>query len=185
MYDYISGIVDMINPDRVTIEAGGIGYELICSTATLGGVKVGAKAKLFTYLHIAQDAIALYGFESIEERAMFKKLIGVTRVGPKLALSVLSTLSVSDIVTAILTQNAAALSKVSGMGSKTAARVLLELKESMGALEIKGAGASLMTESSLDMRTEAIAALVELGLRRCCRGQGRLLRSPRVTELRI
>ena len=94
---------------------------------------------------------------------MFRRLIGVTRVGPKLALSVLSVLSVSDIAGAILTENAAAFDKVPGMGRKTAARVLLELKEKIGEGDMASVGLPQTAATGLDMRGEAIAALVSLG----------------------
>lgn len=166
MYAHISGIVEEVLADRATIEAGGVGYELLCSGQTLKCLKAGAPHKLYTHFHISlsQDVMALYGFETKEERAMFRRLIGVTRVGPKLALSVLSTLSVQDITLAILTENAAAFDKVPGMGRKTAARVLLELKEKVSADDSAAvpSGAS-NNAGSMDIRSEAIAALVSLG----------------------
>ena len=94
---------------------------------------------------------------------MFRRLIGVTRVGSNLALSVLSVLSVSDIAGAILTENAAAFDKVPGMGRKTAARVLLELKEKIGEEDMGSVGLPKAAATGLDMRGEAIAALVSLG----------------------
>lgn len=105
--------------------------------------------------------MALYGFKTTEERAMFRRLIAVTRVGPKLALSVLGVLSVSDIAAAILTDNAAAFDRVPGMGRKTAARVLLELKEKVSADEMTVGASS--APGRMDMRGEAVAALVSLG----------------------
>lgn len=166
MYAHISGIVEEVLADRAIVEAGGVGYELLCSSQTLKCLKAGAPHKLYTHFHISlsQDVIALYGFETKEERAMFRRLIGVTRVGPKLALSVLSTLSIQDITLAILTENAAAFDKVSGMGRKTAARVLLELKEKVSADDSAAvpSGAS-NNAGSMDIRSEAIAALVSLG----------------------
>ncbi|MDR0841517.1 MAG: Holliday junction branch migration protein RuvA [Christensenellaceae bacterium] len=162
MYEYIRGIVDEIGPDRAVAEAAGVGYLLLCPATTLKTLQAGKEAKLYTHFHIAQDAIALYGFCSNEERAMFRRLIGVTRVGPKLALAVLSHLSVSDIAGAILTENADALSSVPGMGKKTAARLLLELKEKVSE-DMRRAGLEQSYGGALDMRTEATAALVALG----------------------
>ena len=161
MFAHIRGTVDEIAPDRAIIEAGGVGYELQSPVSTLKTLQAGAAAKLYVHFHIAQDVVALYGFATTEERAMFRRLIAVTRVGPKLALAVLSRLSVSDIATAILTENDVALSQVSGMGKKTAARVLLELKEKVSA-DIGAAGA-ISNSGVLDMRAEATAALVALG----------------------
>lgn len=162
MFAYIHGRVDELLPDRAILEAGGVGYELLCSTATLKLLKAGAEAKLYVHFYMAQDSLAFYGFATQEERAMFRRLIAVTRVGPKLALSVLSCLSVNDVAAAILTENAAALARVPGMGKKTAARLLLELKEKV--TEDMGPAGSLNGEGvALDMRAEATAALVALG----------------------
>ena len=165
MYAHIRGTVSEIFPDRVVLEACGVGYELYCSAQTRKNLHVGDEKKLYVHFHISlsQDVMALYGFETEEERAMFRRLIGVTRVGPKLALSVLSALRVSDIAGAILTENAAAFDKVPGMGRKTAARVLLELKGKIGQDEIASAGIPQAATEGLDMRGEAIAALVSLG----------------------
>ena len=163
MYSFIRGAVDEIGADRAVVEAAGVGYELNCSAATLKTLVVGREAKLYAHFHIAQDAVALYGFSDVAERAMFRKLISVTRVGPKLALAVLSVLSLSDVTGAILTENAAAFDRVPGMGRKTAARVLLELKEKVIA-SAGDAGALAQADApQLDMRAEAVAALVSLG----------------------
>ena len=164
MYAHIRGIVDEILADRAILDVGGVGYELNCSSATLRALRLGEAQLLYTHFQISQDSIALYGFLEQAERAMFRRLIGVTRVGPKVALSVLSTLNVSDIAAAIITENAAAFDRVPGMGRKTAARVLLELKESVGKDEMISAGTQdTLRGAGLDMRSEAIAALVSLG----------------------
>lgn len=163
MYSFIRGVVDEIGADRAVLEAAGVGYELYCSAATLKTLAAGAQAKLYVHFHLAQDVVALYGFYDGVERAMFRKLISVTRVGPKLALSVLSVLSVSDITGAILTENAAAFDRVPGMGRKTAARVLLELKEKVIASAGEPGGIGKAEAPQIDMRTEAVAALVSLG----------------------
>lgn len=164
MYAHIKGTVEEVSHDRAVVEAAGVGYELFCSAATLKQLKAGETDKLYTHFHLAQDVMALYGFKSTEERAMFRRLIAVTRVGPKLALSVLGVLSVADIAAAILTENAAAFDRVPGMGRKTAARVLLELKEKVTADEAQfSGGAASSAPGKLDLRSEAVAALVSLG----------------------
>ena len=164
MYAYIRGIVDEKNLDRVVVEAAGVGYELICSDATLRQLSVGDKAKLLTHFNVSQDGtVTLYGFMTSDERAMFRRLIAVNRVGPKLALGILSKLNPSDIAMAIVTQNAAAFDRIPGLGKKTAARLLLELKEKVTEDTMGSVSAPQMAEGSVDMRTEAIAALVALG----------------------
>ena len=116
MYAYIRGIVDEIGADRAIVEAGGVGYELFCSSITLKTLLVGNAAKLYTHLHLAEGVQALYGFADTEERDMFRRLLNVSRVGPKLAISVLSTMTPSDVRAAIVTDNPAAFDRVSGMG---------------------------------------------------------------------
>lgn len=160
MYAYISGIVDELLPDRAIVEAGGVGYELFCSAMTLKRLRDGQKERLYTHLHLAEGVMALYGFYDTDEKDMFRRLLSVTRVGPKLALAVLSVLSPSDVAGAIVTNNAAAFDRVPGMGRKTAQRVLLELKERVGTSEMLGGTANL---DAPDIRAEAIAALVSLG----------------------
>lgn len=160
MYAYISGIVDELLPDRAVLEAGGVGYELFCSAMTLKRLRAGQKERLYTHLHLAEGVMALYGFYEPDEKDMFRQLLTVSRVGPKLALSVLSVLMPSDVATAIVTNNAAAFDRVSGMGRKTAQRVLLELKERVGTSEMLAGDANL---DAPDIRAEAVAALVSLG----------------------
>ena len=160
MYAYITGIVDELLTDRAVLEAGGVGYELFCSAMTLKRLRAGQKERLYTHLHLAEGIMALYGFYEPEEKDMFRRLLTVTRVGPKLALSVLSVLTPSDVAGAIVTNNAAAFDRVSGMGRKTAQRVLLELKERVETSEMLGGGANA---DAPDVRSEAVAALVSLG----------------------
>lgn len=164
MYAYIKGFVDDVALDHAVIEAGGIGYEINCSSMTLKTLLVGSTAKLYTYLHLADGVQALYGFVNLEEKEMFKKLIGVTRVGPKLAVAVLSVMTPSDVRAAILTDNPSAFDRVSGMGRKTAQRVILELA---GLVKDEPAAVKQTAESPAsglnNMRTEAVAALTSLG----------------------
>ena len=150
MYAYIKGIVDEKGIDRAVVEAAGVGYELLCPDSTLREITAGREAKLLAHFNITQDGVALYGFYTKEEREMFRRLIAVNRVGPKLALSILSKLSPQDIAMAIVTQ--------------TAARLLLELKEKVSEEEMASSSAAIPSAGgSMDMRAEAIAALVALG----------------------
>ena len=160
MYAYITGVVDDLLVDRAILEAGGVGYELFCSAMTLRRLTCGKQERLYTHLHLAEGVMALYGFYEPEEKAMFRRLLSVTRVGPKLALSVLSILTPSDVAAAIVTNNAAAFDRVPGMGRKTAQRVLLELKERVETSEMLAGSANL---DAPDIRSEAVAALVSLG----------------------
>lgn len=164
MYAYIRGIVDDIALDHAVVEAAGIGYEIFCSSLTLRELAPGSEVKLFTHLHLADGIQALYGFRDEQEREMFRKLIGVTRVGPKLAIAVLSVLTPGDVKAAIITDNPSAFDRVPGMGKKTAQRVILELagtaKDEMSVSKTSGSAESSTAEN---IRTEAVAALVSLG----------------------
>jgi Holliday junction DNA helicase RuvA len=160
VYAYISGVIDEIRTDRAIVETGGVGYELFCSAMTLKRLKEGESTRLYTHLHLADGVMALYGFFDTDEKEMFRRLLSVTRVGPKLALSVLSTLTPGDVAGAVVTNNAAAFDRVSGMGRKTAQRVLLELKERVGTTDMLGGNAN---GDQPDVRAEAVAALVTLG----------------------
>ena len=165
MYAYINGIVGETSADRAVIEAAGVGYELFCSTMTLKALVVGTQAKLYTHLHLAEGVQALYGFSETEERDMFRRLLNVSRVGPKLAISVLSTMTPSDVRAAIITDNPAAFDRVVGMGRKTAQRVILELQESIrqetpGTVSVKADDAKPSLPS---LQSEAVAALTSLG----------------------
>jgi len=165
MYAYIKGTVEETSADRAVIEACGVGYELFCSTMTLKTLVIGEQAKLYTHLHLAEGVQALYGFADTEERDTFRRLLGVTRVGPKLALSVLSVLTPSDVRAAIVTDNPAAFDRVVGMGRKTAQRVILELQESIRQ-ETPGVLPTKKDESKPSLpslQSEAVAALTSLG----------------------
>lgn len=165
MYAYIKGIIDETGADRAVIETAGVGYELFCSTMTLKTLIIGEQAKLYTHLHLAEGVQALYGFADVEERDMFRKLLNVSRIGPKLALSVLSSMTPQDVRAAIVTDNPAAFDRVSGMGRKTAQRVILELGESIRQESQSMAPAkSAQAKPSLpSLQSEAVAALTSLG----------------------
>ena len=164
MYAYIRGIVTDISADRVVVEAAGVGYELFAGRKTLEKLIQGEEAKLYTHLHLAEGVQALYGFYSQEEREMFRRLIGITRVGPKLAVSVLSIMEPSDVISAVITDNPAAFDPVQGMGRKMAQRVILELKEQVKDAPLP-AGKAGQPEIHVaeNIRAEAVQALVALG----------------------
>lgn len=163
MYAFIRGTVDDIGMDRAVLDAGGVGYELFCSSQTLKTLLVGAKVKLYTHLHLADGVQALYGFADEEERAAFRRLIGVGGVGPKLALSVLSTLTPSDVRAAIVTGNASVFEQVKGMGKKIAQRVVSELGDAVRSEVTNAPLAKGGKQSPPDIQTEAVAALTSLG----------------------
>ena len=167
MFAFLEGIADSIDADRVIINVSGVGYELLCSHNTLDRIGKGEVVRLYTHFQLSQDAVALYGFVTQGERAMFRQLITVSKIGPRTALSALSVLTPSDITSAIVTENAAAFEGVPGIGKKTAARLLLELKEKISLNDIITANARVETKNAVSasnaMRSEAVAALMALG----------------------
>ena len=165
MYAYIRGIVSDIAADRAVLEAAGVGYELFAGRKTLDKLIMGEEAKLYAHLHLAEGVQALYGFYTEEEREMFRRLIGISRVGPKLAVSVLSVMEPSDVISAVITDNPAAFDPVQGMGRKMAQRVILELKEQVKDTPIPAgkAGQTVQVNVAENIRVEAVQALVALG----------------------
>ena len=165
MYAYIRGIVSDIASDRAVLEAAGVGYELFAGRKTLDKLILGEEARLYTHLHLAEGVQALYGFYTEEEREMFRRLIGISRVGPKLAVSVLSVMEPADVISAVVTDNPAAFDPVQGMGRKMAQRVILELKEQVKdtAAPLGKPGQPAMTNVAENIRSEAVQGLVSLG----------------------
>ena len=165
MYAYIRGIVSDITQDRAVLEAAGVGYELFAGRKTLDKLILGEEAKLYTHLHLAEGVQALYGFYTEEEREMFRRLIGISRVGPKLAVSVLSVMEPSEVISAVVTDNPMAFDPVQGMGRKMAQRVILELKEQVkdAPLPVGKPGQAVQIGVAENIRAEAVQALVALG----------------------
>lgn len=130
MYKYIKGNIDEIGEDYVVVENNGIGYFIYTSKNSIFTIKSDVRnIKLFTYLNVREDEMSLYGFSTIEELEMFKLLLVVTGIGPKVALGVLSTLTPSKIKMAIINNDVNTLATAPGIGKKTGKRIILELKE--------------------------------------------------------
>ena len=161
MYAYLNGTVAQKLIDKSYRDVNGVGFEVFGSQNTLDSLVQGETRLVYTYLYLAEGVMNLYGFADLAEKDMFRQLIGVTRVGPKLALSVLSRMKPQDITNAVITDNPAAFDGVSGMGRKTAQRVILELKGKISEGETLPVGPSGPTES--DFYSDAIAALIALG----------------------
>ena len=168
MYAYIKGILAEVNTDSIVIENQGIGYQLYVSLQALEELPaIGMEVKVYTYLHVREDAMVLFGFPDREDLKMFQMLLTVSGVGPKGALGILSALSGDDLRFAILSGDSKAISKAPGIGAKTAQRVILELKDKVSledAFETKTAhiaGGNVMVNGTV--KNEAIQALVALG----------------------
>lgn len=163
MFAHISGIVAEKNVDSIVIDAGGIGFLLSVSAATLSSAPaVGEKFKLYTVFNVREDAMELCGFATREEKRMYERLRTVGGVGSKLALQALSTLSVRDLSLALVTGDAGALCRVPGIGKKLAQRLVLELKDKVDDSQLASSSAAVQPKSS-GMESEAIAALLALG----------------------
>ena len=131
MYYYLNGTLEYRDINTCVIDCGGVGYKLTVSliTSELFASKIGQKVKLFTYLAIRENEIELFGFSSNEERLCFNQLTSVSGVGPKAAMSILSIMTPDKFSLAVCTEDVKAISKASGIGTKTAARIILELKD--------------------------------------------------------
>lgn len=149
----LTGRVAFRGASHCVIEVGGVGYRLAMSTGSLAALPhVGDSVTVHTYLHIRPEELALYGFESDAERALFEKLITVSGVGPKVALAALSTWAPPALTDAVLTEDVAAISSIPGVGKKTAQRIILELKDKVGtvlagARHDSGVGGSAVAEA--------------------------------------
>jgi Holliday junction DNA helicase RuvA len=150
-------------PNYVVIDCGGVGYELAISVATYTELReVGQEAVLHVHTHVREDALQLYGFHEVTEKLLFEKLLTISGIGPKLAITVLSGISAQRLVSAIRGGDHATLTKIPGIGKKTAERVVLELKDKLDDLEgyTPAAGAPVSLGAVAD---DVLSALVNLG----------------------
>ncbi len=164
MFAYIEGSLVVREPAFVVIDVGGIGYELKITLGTFSAIKSMSKVKLFTYSHIKEDAYTLYGFIDQSEKNLFMALISISGVGPATGVMILSSLSPQEIQQAILTENAPVIQSVKGVGTKTAQRIILELKDKLlkENLVVPTGQNYLVSHNSL--QEEALSALVTLGI---------------------
>ena len=136
MFGFIKGIIAYKNNDVVILDNNGVGYELIVSDMCFRHIgEVGEETKLWTHLHVREDEMTLIGFEDLQEREVFRKLISVNGVGPKMALTILGGITAKDLSLAIATQNSSFLKGIKGVGTKIRERIMLELKEKMNSVE--------------------------------------------------
>jgi len=161
MIAYIQGNLTYKSPTEIVVETGGIGYELHISLHTYEALKEAVHSKIFTYLHITQDAHTLYVFMNIEEKQWFLHLLGVNGIGPRVAITILSYLRPSELQQAIIAHNTVALQAIKGIGQKVAQRIILELHGKVIKLDVV-----LPTQQSgqEDIYQEALAALIKLGI---------------------
>ncbi|SFM55581.1 Holliday junction branch migration protein RuvA [Rugamonas rubra] len=160
MIGRLSGVLLEKNPPQLLVDCHGVGYEVDVPMSTFYNLPgVGEKVVLFTHQTIREDAHLLFGFGHAEERAVFRQLIKITGVGARMALSILSGMTIADLAQAVTLQETGRLVKVPGIGKKTAERLLLELKGKLGADIGAGGGAHAVPDSQSDI----LNALVALG----------------------
>lgn len=132
MYSYIKGTLEGIEKDYIVVDAGGIGYKIFTPESTIRSLNLtGEKVKIYTYLHVREDNLSLFGFLTYDEQRMFELLISVSGIGPKVANSVLSNISPSRFCLAVISDDINSLTNIPGIGKKTAQRVILELKDKL------------------------------------------------------
>lgn len=159
MFEYISGKIDNIYDDIIVVDVFGIGYRIFTSYSTITNIKIGTNIKIYTNLIVKEDDFILYGFATKEELMMFKLLTSVSGVGPRASVSLLSTFTYEELIIFISTNNSSALTKATGIGKKTAERIVLELKDKVNTQMILGSINKLENNNIF----EAIEALVALG----------------------
>lgn len=170
MIAYLKGKLVQKEPTHVIVDVGGIGYEATISLNTYAEIKDREEIRLSTYLHVREDAHLLFGFSTEAEKAMFLNLISINGVGPNTAMVMLSSLPPNELRAAILREDTATLQAVKGIGSKTAQRIILELRDKLrkGGAE---PGSSLGGAPGNTLRQEALSALVTLGVSRAAAEQ--------------
>ncbi len=167
MYAFIEGVVCEKTGGALVLQAGGVGYLLTCSLNTLQAAPaVGDVMRCYTYFSVREDAMELFGFATQEEKSLFMRLIGVSGVGPKMALNLLGSMTVHDLHVAILMDDITAISRAPGIGKKTAQRIALELRDMETQMDLSGTaaqkpGAAVMPAT--DAMGEAMEALMALG----------------------
>jgi len=167
MFYYLDGTVAEILPYLAVIDCGGVGYACKTTNTTLAQLKKGQRGKLYTYLDVGENAFGLYGFATANELNSFKLLIGVSGVGPKAALAILSAATPESLAMAIVTGDGKSLTAAPGVGKKIAQRVILELKDKLAKGQIAPGGESYggtgVTVIPENKSSEAAAALAVLG----------------------
>lgn len=166
MIEYIRGKIAYKNANMIVVENNNIGYQLLCSTSTLDNAgKKDDDVQIYVQMIVREDSMTMYGFLALQEREMFNKITSVSGIGAKIALSVLSAMTTAQLAIALVTEDISTITKIKGIGQKTAKRMILELKEKIDDQELStsftgGAGAN---QPQGTIEGEAIAALMALG----------------------
>lgn len=168
MFNYLNGTITEIEPNLLVIECGGIGFSLNVSLNTLADLTLGQRHKVYVYESVREDAFDLFGFSTKAEKRCFELLVGVSGVGPKAAMAILSTTTPDGLLTAILDGNEKVITAAPGVGKKLAQRVLLELKDKVGKtddLDLPTASNMTVPSGSAENKNlaDAMAGLLVLG----------------------
>jgi len=162
MIAHLRGRILEKNPSRVILEAAGVGYEIAISVSSFSELPAeGSDVSLYIYTHVREDTLALYGFLRRDEKRLFERLISVSGIGPKLAITVLSGIAAETLVAALRGNDLAALTRIPGVGKKTAERMVLELRD-----KLDGLAAQPVAPPASRMEEDVISALVNLGFQR-------------------
>lgn len=166
MIGYVYGKVMYNDGNLLLVENGGIGYEITCSSAAFCRMMEKREGGIYTYTQVKEDGIALFGFDTIEEKKMFLKLISVSGVGAKMGVTVLGSMNLKDLALAIATSDVKSLSRVKGLGKKTAERIIVELREKVSAEDTEPLPAGIAPAASGSDAENSVTALMTLGYNR-------------------
>ena len=166
MIGYIKGKVLSYSNGTALIENNGIGYEVTCSASVYSKITSAGQGEVYTYMAVKEDGVFLYGFSSLDEKEMFLKLISVSGVGPKMGITVLSSMNIKDLAIKIATSDVKGLSSVKGLGKKTAERIIVELREKFAVTDAETGEVTVLepNDKTEEQNKDAIMALMSLGL---------------------
>ncbi len=164
MIGHLRGTLLEKQPNLITVETGGVGYEVLIPVSTYSALpEEGAEVRLRIHTHVREDSLALFGFFTKEEKQLFEKLIGVGGIGPKLAVTVLSGLATAELVEAIRGGRLEQLVRIPGVGKKTAERMVLELRDKLDLFATPGGGKKAIAPSLSPSERDVVSALINMG----------------------
>jgi Holliday junction DNA helicase RuvA len=164
---YLRGTILEKHPNRVIVDVGGVGYDVFVPLSTFYGLgEPGGEIALRIHTHVREDTLSLYGFATLLEEDLFERLIGVSGIGPKLALAVLSGIEPPELVRAIERGDVGRLTAIPGVGKKTSERIVLELKDRLPGVQIAAASAGGSASQAPPLRDDLLSALMNLGYHR-------------------
>ncbi len=167
MFAHLRGSILEKHPNRIVIDVNGVGYDVFVPLSTFYGLgEPGAAIALRIHTHVREDAFLLYGFATRLEQELFERLIGVSGIGPKVALAVLSGIEPQEFIRAIERGDLARLTAIPGVGKKTSERIVLELKDRLPRVQVAAAAAGVTTPEAPILRDDVVSALVNLGYHR-------------------